>query len=718
MNFLKVEFLRGVSVFIVAVACYVNSTTGSFHYDDFHSIVENTSIRSLENLPRFFVDPELFSGDVGKGMYRPLLLITFALNYGIHGYEVAGYHFFNIVLHALTACLVWRLSVIVVACERSALIAAFLFAVHPLASEPVNYISSRSELLSVFLYIGAFLFHVNRSNRLAISWGAIGLYAFGLLSKSTVLTLPAALLLYEVAFNNRKESWSFLAIVHCPYWIVTALYGGILYATGFLGTSFGNLVRPLNVQVLTQVKAVVYYVKLLMFPAVLNVEHQFFVSYSFFEPSVIASCGVGVSFLALIFFCWKRRERLGAFLVMWAGMALVPSSIMPLNMLVNERRLYLVAAIASIGIGMLCRSIRAPGIIITVSLLAGVTLSRNFVWANDLTLWSDSVKKAPMMYRAQTNMGKALQEEGRWDSALVAYSKAIAIDSKQSDAYNNTAVIYQLRGDVDKAILLYHRAIKYSPYLDKTYQNLGDAYTRKGDLVSAVAMYEKSLELDDGDAGTWNNFGQTLLIDNRVDQAEAAFLKSIEINSALAEPYNNLGNVHSRKGNYEQAVAAYKDALIRLPDHPAVVLSNLADTYRLQGKLIKAKVEIDHSLKLDSTDARAHYYRGRIQRALGNVQMAVRAFESAVVLQPNYVLAMLEQAEIFSVEKPRVSIDILNKVLAIEVSNPRCLFILGDVLERIGETGKARLAYEQFLNVWNRDDQKRSDVELRLEELK
>tara|TARA_B100000686_G_C16687679_1_gene915769 strand:- start:498 stop:1466 length:969 start_codon:yes stop_codon:yes gene_type:complete len=322
------------------------------------------------------------------------------------------------------------------------------------------------------------------------------------------------------------------------------------------------------------------------------------------------------------------------------------------------------------------------------------------------------------MYRAQTNMGKALQEEGRWDSALVAYSKAIAIDSKQSDAYNNTAVIYQLRGDVDKAILLYHRAIKYSPYLDKTYQNLGDAYTRKGDLVSAVAMYEKSLELDDGDAGTWNNFGQTLLIDNRVDQAEAAFLKSIEINSALAEPYNNLGNVHSRKGNYEQAVAAYKDALIRLPDHPAVVLSNLADTYRLQGKLIKAKVEIDHSLKLDSTDARAHYYRGRIQRALGNVQMAVRAFESAVVLQPNYVLAMLEQAEIFSVEKPRVSIDILNKVLAIEVSNPRCLFILGDVLERIGETGKARLAYEQFLNVWNRDDQKRSDVELRLEELK
>ena len=95
---------------LVVGAVYANSMAGSFHYDDFHSLVLNSHIRSLEKLPGFFVDPGLFSVDAEKSMYRPLLLVSYALNYAWGGYGGGGYQAFNIAVHLLCALLIWRLA--------------------------------------------------------------------------------------------------------------------------------------------------------------------------------------------------------------------------------------------------------------------------------------------------------------------------------------------------------------------------------------------------------------------------------------------------------------------------------------------------------------------------------------------------------------------------------------------------------------------------------
>ena len=125
----------------LVVVLYSNSLKGSFHYDDFHSIVDNPNIRQLENIPTFFVDPTLFSQDPQKAMYRPLLLVSYALNYAVGQYRVEGYHLVNIGLHLACTLLVWSLGSRAGLGRQGRLAAALLFAVHPLASEPVNYLT-------------------------------------------------------------------------------------------------------------------------------------------------------------------------------------------------------------------------------------------------------------------------------------------------------------------------------------------------------------------------------------------------------------------------------------------------------------------------------------------------------------------------------------------------------------------------------------------------
>ena len=168
-----------IAILLVCLAAYANSLDNGFHYDDEHSIQKNIHIRDLGNIPRFFHDPTTFSVDHDKAMYRPVLLVTYALNYAAGGYEVFGYHLLNLTLHALSACLLFWLALLVTGRRDLALSAGLLFALHPICSEPVNYISSRSEGLAGFFYLAGLALFVrstqadHQARWRYLSWGAL-----------------------------------------------------------------------------------------------------------------------------------------------------------------------------------------------------------------------------------------------------------------------------------------------------------------------------------------------------------------------------------------------------------------------------------------------------------------------------------------------------------------------------------------------------------------
>ena len=335
-----------IAIALTCFACYANSLSGSFHYDDFHSIVENPAVRSLANIPAYFTDMELFSTDREKGMYRPVLLTTYALNYAAGEYEVSGYLLVNLLIHLVCSIFVARIGGLLVG-ESAGLLCGLLFAVHPICTEPVNYVSSRSEGLAALFYLGSFYYFATDrdSGRVGGCRKSVMACMMGLLTKSTVATLPAVLLAFDLSqrkLNSERFVWRPFLKLHAPYWIALGLYLSVSWFSGFLPKSLGAPVRSLDTQVWTQLKAIPYYLQLLFVPNRLNVEHQFLASNSWREAVVVLGLFLVVG-LVLLALKWGRRPPLSFFLL-WNLIVLLPASVMPLNMLVNERRLYLVVA--------------------------------------------------------------------------------------------------------------------------------------------------------------------------------------------------------------------------------------------------------------------------------------------------------------------------------------------------------------------------------------
>ncbi len=562
------------------VLVYANSLDNGFHYDDEHSIQKNVHIRDLGNLGRFFTDPSTFSVDHDKGMFRPLLLISYALNYAYGEYEVAGYHWVNLLLHAANACLLWGLLMALGMGRRAALLAGLLFALHPLGSEPVNYISSRSESLAALFYLAGLLAFVaaGRDHLLkfrAISWLCL---AAGLMSKSSAITLPAVLLVYDFiflsGFDLKKLRLHFVRR-HLGYWLVISVYLFIITGNRFLTNSLANRVRGMDEQVLTQVKAFAYYAKLLFWPLGLNVEHQFSVAKTV-DVAVVLGLFFLLSFVALMIWCYRRRLSAGLFFGLWLLISLAPVMIMPLNVLVNERRLYLPLAALCAGLAFALHSRylrRYTNALAAFVLLfyAALTWQRNEVWQDNFSLWGDAVARAPQMPRVHLYMGNTHKDAARllppdsevtaahWAEARSYFRRAIELQPQGGDlalrALNNLGAVSFVLKDIDAAERAYRRAVELNPEYADALVNLGTVYHERGrveadpsrsqaKLKEAVTHYSRALRLLPNHADAWANMGLAYFDLGDFERARKSYDRAEYLNATNPNLLNNYGNLY------------------------------------------------------------------------------------------------------------------------------------------------------------------------------
>ena len=696
----------------VCLLCYVNSLEGAFHYDDFHSIRDNPGVRSLKNVPAFFWDISLFSADSAKGMYRPLLLVTYALNYWVADYHEWGYHLVNLLLHAICSILVWAIARRLLVDDSLAVFSGLVFALHPLATGPVNYISSRSELLAAVFYLSAFASWVYADGVLRLRVSSCVLFALGLLSKATVITLPFALYFYG-RFRQGASHSSLLGSL-TPYWLIALIYVGVIKRVGFLGKSLASPVRDGWTQLLTQSKAPAYYLKLLLMPVGQNVEHQFFEA-----TAISATTILGLAFvLSLIALGWRGRQGIAGFATAWSLLLLMPTSVMPLNMLVNERRLYLVLAGLAWLVAELLRRPSGRWLLAGLPVLAVLSMSRNEVWAADLSLWTDAVRKAPGMYRTQANLGRALQANGDVAAARAAYERAMEIDPRHGDVFNNMATLLHKEGQLDEAVGWYRKAIERYPDYEEIHQNLADAYSQKGLLDSAVSQYEQALAIDDRKGEIWSNYGQTLYQAGELHEAEKAFYRAIELLPGAPEPYNNLGNIHADRHDFDRAVELYEKALSLQPERLADVMSNLGDVYRKKGALVRARRTLEEAIAIGPADA-GHYERlGLVDRAAGNDSSAVIQFEKAISLSPKSPKSHVELGEVQAHRGYyKAAIRSFSAALALDPEYSRAWYGLGTALDESGQLPQALDAYRAFLRDWQHEDRRFDEVRLRVREL-
>ncbi len=777
------EWPVAVCIVALTLAAYANAFNGTFHYDDFHSVVDNRATREVANIPRFFTDPGLFSADSNRGMYRPLLLVTYTLNYAVTGDRARGFLVLNWLLHCGCALLVWRLARHLhhddeqpaqasgspppaqaggsplpaqasgspppaqaggsplpasaaalpssgwawpprwCSGQTSALVAALFFALHPVATEPVNYISSRSESLAALFYLLVLWLHVrDRRNRVWPRWGLVA-YAGGLLVKSVVITAPVCLMAHDLLMQGRLRPIR----RYLPYAALATGYLALIVANGFLTASLAAPARDWEAQVWTQVKAPVHYLLTLIVPVRLSVEPQFATSHELLKGPVIAAVLVIAAGSGVM---WRTRQSrpLPAFAVAFGIITMTPATVMPLNMLVNDRRLYLPLA----GMAWLLSSLawRRRAIFPVLFVLGLLTAQRNAVWRNEVSLWQDAVRKGPLMYRAQTNLGRALQLNGEATGALAAYRRALDLRPGHADALNNLGTVLQQKAltaahpaQQDSLLMTaldhYDRALRIDPSRPLVLQNKADALVRAGRVDRAVEVYRQALRLAPEHGAIWANYGQALYAADRLDQARAAFLRAIELWPEQPEPYNNLGNVYHRRGQSERAAIWYEQALTRQPADRARVLLNLAGTNRDMKRLETARQQVNQVLELEPDLPAALFELARIERAAGDWEAAIRPLRTLVQQDSTHLPAQAEWGEILAAAGAHAqAIEQFEAALEHDARYGRALFGLGGSAYALGRREQARAAYQSFLQVWDRDDQRRNVAQRRLTTLR
>ncbi len=543
---------------VVVILVYANSVHDGFHFDDQHSLVANPHIRHLHEVRSFFTDPQLFSRNQGSEMYRPLVLLSYAATYQFFDYKASVYHLFNIGIHLLMAMAVYQFYRRIGLHDATALYGALLFAVHPLVGEPVNYISSRSESLAALFFIGGLWFYLGeRSWSLA---AALVCYLAALMSKSSGITLLGVLLLYELLWQkDRPPRWQRLL----PFAGVATAY--LFFTIGLLSEAVvTSPVRGWSQQLATQSKALAYYTKLIFYPRPLSVEHQFAVAESWSHLAVICSIAL---LGTVLFILWRaRRWRWMVFSALCCGLVLLPTLVVPLNVLVNERRLYLPLVFA-IGTGLcLVEGVRWAKywrlLVLAVALvLAVLAHQRNSVWRNEKSLWEDARAKAPLMVRPHVRLGAIYRAEGELSAATAAYAKALSLDPGYAPTHNNLGNLLRDKRDYGAAEDAYKRALAILPSYPDALVNLATLYSDQGRFTEALPLYQQALRVGGQRPELYNNLATAYLKMGQYIEAETLLRQGLSMASPRPRIYFNLGGALEGQGKITEAVQAYRQAI-------------------------------------------------------------------------------------------------------------------------------------------------------------
>ena len=434
---------------LVALA-YAGSWNGAFQYDDFQVIVDNPVVHSWAAL----------SADFGHGL-RPVLKLSYWFSWVTGGGSPLAFHAFNLAVHLGNVLLVWGLArrLYGIAGMESAriapaaLLAAAIFALHPLQTEAVTYICGRSTSLMSLFCLAALLswdrYLLGRRLRDAVlAWLA---FACAAGTKEPALVLPVALLLWE-SLRRPGGGWGARLLRHAPFWLLPA--AALLVAvphTGYADFAVASLSeRPLWHNAMSQVHALVWLLLGLLLLRAPNFDPDLAVITQA-DASLCAEAALLLALLGTGLAVARRRPWMG-FCLAWVVLQFLPTnSMMPRLDIANDRQWYLpLAGVAWAGGALLAvpwqrpSRLTRPAIMALLLALGLVTASRNADYRSEITLWQATLQHSPHKARAWNNYGVALRMAGRVPEARAAYARALELDPGFAPARSNLGLPPQL----------------------------------------------------------------------------------------------------------------------------------------------------------------------------------------------------------------------------------------------------------------------------------
>lgn len=525
-------------IILFSLAIYSNSLINGFVYDDYFIVSNNILIRDFANLPKLFQESYFTLSD--EETYRPVVTLTYFIDYALYGLSAWGYHLTNIGLHLVNGLLLYLFLTLIIwpSClnpkpffVNPPLMITLLFVTHPILTETVNAISYREDMLAFLFYIITLILYISlRSkhvNRPRSSVAAIYLlscitYSLALFSKEMAVTLPAIILCYEWIYRDTDNKLFFrLFNGYCIGYIIIAI--AYLYLQLHYLDRNGNAFKEniptwgLPVRLQTVPWLLMSYLKLSTFPVLLSAEYKIIPLRTMFQMSFAIPLLAIISLLVMAGISSKKEKHI-AFGILFFIISLTPVyGIVRITNPLAERYLYLPVVGFAVATGFIIYNLikaRTKALIlfpIIVCLYSILVIERNGVWNSDYSLWTDTLKKQPTSARAHYNLGNIFVSKGDTDQAMYHFQEAVKLNKYHSDAHNNLGVIYQKKMRLEEAIAEFQLAIGWHPNEARYHNNLGVTYLRLGRLDEAISEFHEALSLKADYAAARNNLNQAYL---------------------------------------------------------------------------------------------------------------------------------------------------------------------------------------------------------------
>ncbi|MDD5435651.1 MAG: tetratricopeptide repeat protein [Nitrospira sp.] len=494
------------------------------------------------------------------------------------------------------------------------LASSLIFAVHPFNSEVVNYITARSSVMCSFFYLLAFYCWIKyRSQQtearsqeqevrksliyyvlpITYCFYLLSLLAFvlAILTKEIAITLPVMLFIYDLYFvrevgvrllithsSSRPSAFSLQSSVfslirdYLPFTGLVAI-PYLVFRSSVLRWLIGMETSVIYSNLLIQPIVLLRYLQLMFFPAGLTIDHIVT------KPSAINDSAFILSVIAILFillagyhlFKKGREWKLLSFFILWFFITLLPTTLVPLNAILQENRGYLAGIVFPVFAGVLLMKLpmrlAIAFLVIIISLYSAGTIRANAFWKNDFTLWSRAAGISPSSPRAHDNMGLAYMGMGDYNHAIQEFENTLNLNPQYYLAYYNAGVAYQLQKRFDLARSSYEKCLEIKPDFFRVYYNLGIVYKKTGEIDKAISVYEKAVLIDPRHPFVYNNLGIVLTERGDFEKAESVFKRAIEIKPGYAKAYYNLGTLYYKMKRYQLAADAFKSAVNSEPDY-------------------------------------------------------------------------------------------------------------------------------------------------------
>ena len=643
-------WVLAIALVIHTFLAYLPALRCGYVWDDDFYVTKNPLLTAPDGLERIW-----FSAH-HQSQYFPLVYTTLRFEHTLWGLRPAGYHFVNILFHALNALLVW--AVLRKLALPGAWLAAAIWAVHPVNVESVAWITELKNTQSTLFYLLALLAWMKYADReTGRPWRFYGLalvlQALALFSKTTACTLPAALLL---VLWLRKEPIGWRRLVQVAPFLALGVAMGLIsvWWEAHLGNYGNELDYSFNglERLLIATHALWFYVTKLVWPAKLAF------SYPRWEIDVrdprqytwLIGC------VAMALFLWWRRRVLGR-----APVAAVVFFVAALSPLLGFIPLYTfrytfvadhyqyVASIGLIALFAAAVSSRVDtwqlGTTGRCALLASLlfalgalTWRQAHIYHDEESLWRDTIAKNPASWMAHTDLAGVLLESGRATEALEEAEQTLRIKPDCAEGHYNLGNVLVSVGKVDEGIGHYEQALRINPSIAAAHYRLGLALAREDRMPEAIEHWEQALRINPDYADAHSKLGVALAEQGRMPEAMQHWEQAVRVNPDDADAHNRLGLALAKQGHMQDAVGHWEQVLRVNPAFPGAHY-NLGIALCTEGKWQEAAGHFERELLARSDNALTHYYLGVALEQMNRMKSAIEQYKLALESNPGMVEA-------------------------------------------------------------------------------